>query len=169
MTKRYTPSILSTKHACRDNVHHTSAMAFVRIGYGERYPAAEMETIYLRYGGAPAMARLIFDFYDRVLASERLAPYFARVDMTRLVEHQAKFIASVMGGPPSFTDDELRDAHAHLTINEASFDEMADLLETTLHDFGLDSTDVGQVMETIRNKRRLIVGEVDEKAHCFVI
>ena len=33
----------------------------------------------------------------------------------------------------------------------------------------MDSTDIGQVMGTIRNKRRLIVGEVDEKAHCFVI
>ena len=115
------------------------------------------------------MARLVFDFYDRVLASERLAPYFAHVDMTRLVEHQTKFIASVMGGPPSFTDTELRDAHAHLTINEASFDEMADLLETTLHDFGLDSTDVGQVMEAIRSQRRLIVGDLDDTTHHFVI
>jgi hypothetical protein len=46
---------------------------------------------------------------------------------------------------------------------------MTDLLETTLHEFGIDSTDIGQVMGTIRNKRRLIVGEVDEETHCFVI
>jgi hemoglobin len=104
-----------------------------------------------------------------VLASERLAPYFARVDMTRLVEHQAKFIASVMGGPPSFTDAELRDAHAHLTISDAIFDEMTDLLEATLNDSGIDLADTGQVMGTIRNKRRLIVGNVDEETHCFVI
>jgi hemoglobin len=144
-------------------------MAFARIEHGERYPASEMETIYSRCGGAPALARLVFKFYDRVLASERLAPYFAHVDMTRLVEHQTKFIASVMGGPPSFTDTELRDAHAHLSISDAVFDEMTDLLETTLHEFGIDSTDIGQVMGSIRNKRRLIVGEVDEETHCFVI
>jgi hemoglobin len=144
-------------------------MAFRRIGYGEHCPASEMETIYSRCGGAPAMARLVFDFYDRVLASERLAPYFARTDMTRLVEHQAKFIASVMGGPPSFTDTELHDAHAHLTINEATFDEMADLLEAALHEFGLNSTDVGQVMGDIRSRRRLIVGDLDDAEHHFVI
>src|SRR4051812_20316111 len=80
---------------------------------------------------SPSMARLVFDFYDLVLASERLAPYFARVEMTRLLEHQAKFIASVMGDPPSFTDAKLRDAHAHLTISDAIFDEMIDLLEAT--------------------------------------
>jgi hemoglobin len=144
-------------------------MAFGRIEYGERCLAFEMETIYSKCGGAPVMARLVFDFYDRVLASERLAPYFVRVDMTRLVDHQAKFIASVMGGPPSFTDTELRDAHAHLTISDAVFDEMTDLLEATLREFGMDSADIGQVMGTIRNKRRLIVGDVDEETHCFVI
>jgi truncated hemoglobin YjbI len=74
--------------------------------------------------------------------------------MTRLVVHQAKFIASVMGGPPSFTDAELRDAHAHLTISDAIFDEMTDLLEATLNDSGIDLADTGQVMGTIRNKRR---------------
>jgi hemoglobin len=144
-------------------------MAFDRIEYGERCLVFKMETIFSKCGGAPAMARLVFEFYDRVLASERLAPYFARVDMTRLVEHQAKFIASVMGGPPSITDEELRDAHAHLTISDAIFDEMTDLLEATLNESGMDSTDVGQVMGTIREKRRLIVGEVDEETQCFVI
>jgi hemoglobin len=144
-------------------------MAFGLIEYGERCLAFEMETIYSRCGGAPAMARLVFEFYDRVLASERLAPYFARVDMTRLVDHQAKFIASVMGGPPSFTDDELRDAHAHLTISDEIFDEMTGLLEATLQNSGIDSADIGHVMGIIRNKRRLIVGDVNEKTHCFVI
>jgi hemoglobin len=66
-------------------------MAFGLIEYGERCLAFEMETIYSRCGGAPAMARLVFEFYDRVLASERLAPYFARVDMTRLVDHHCPF------------------------------------------------------------------------------
>ena len=137
--------------------------------HGERCLVFKMETIYSRCGGAPAMARLVFEFYDRVLASERLAPYFAQVDMTRLIEHQAKFIGSVMGGPPSFTDAELRDAHAHLTISDEIFDEMTGLLEATLQDSGIDSADIRQVMGVIRNKRRLIVGDVDEKTHCFII
>jgi hemoglobin len=137
--------------------------------HGERCLVFKMETIYSRCGGAPAMARLVFEFYDRVLASERLAPYFAQVDMTRLIEHQAKFIGSVMGGPPSITDTELRDAHAHLTITDTIFDEMVGLLEATLQEFALDSKDIGEVMGTIRKKRHLIVEDLDDTPHHFVI
>ena len=53
-----------------------------------------------RYGGLAFISRVVLSFYDRVLASVRLAPFFADVDMQRLVEHQAKFIGSVMGAAP---------------------------------------------------------------------
>lgn len=115
------------------------------------------QTLYSRFGGAGAVGRLVFDFYDRVLASPRLAPYFASVDMARLVEHQARFIASVMGGPASFSDAHLREVHAHLGVDGPTFDEMAGLLCASLRDAGLDPADVDLVMAAIHRRRPLIV------------
>ena len=80
-----------------------------------------------RYGGLAFISRVVLNFYDRVLASARLAPFFADIDMQRLVEHQAKFISSVMGGPSSYSTAALREAHAHLQINDPTFDEMIGL------------------------------------------
>jgi hemoglobin len=56
----------------------------------------------------------VLSFYDRVLTSATIAPFFADVDMRRLVDHQAKFISSVMGGPSSYSTAALREVHAHL-------------------------------------------------------
>jgi hemoglobin len=112
-----------------------------------------METLYARFGGPPAVSRLVFAFYDRVLRSERLSPYFAGVDMRWLVEHQAKFLASVMGGPSSYTDAQLREIHAHLAVDDAAFDEMVALLTATLGEFDLSPNDVDVVAAAIRARR----------------
>lgn len=111
-----------------------------------------------RYGGFAFISRVVLAFYDRVLDSARLAPFFAEVDMQRLVEHQAKFISSVMGGPESYTDAKLRDAHAHLAIDKAAFDEMIDLLRLTLEDFQISPDDVRTIVAGLTARESQIVG-----------
>ena len=111
-----------------------------------------------RYGGFAFISRVVLNFYDRVLASERLAPLFADVDMQRLVEHQAKFISSVMGGPESYSDAMLHHAHAHLAIDQAAFDAMIGLLQLTLEDFQFSPADVRTIVADLNARRPQIVG-----------
>jgi hemoglobin len=113
-----------------------------------------------RYGGLAFLSRVVLSFYDRVLASARLAPFFADVDMQRLVEHQAKFIASVMGDPESHTDAMLWGAHAHLQIDDGAFDEMIGLLEMTLKDFQIAPADVRTIVAGLNARRAQIVSPV---------
>jgi hemoglobin len=110
-----------------------------------------------RYGGLPFISRVVLSFYDRVLASVRLAPFFADTDMQRLVEHQAKFISSVMGGPESYTGAMLRDSHAHLPIDDGVFDEMIGLLRLTLEDFQFAPADVRTIVADLDARRAQIV------------
>lgn len=114
-------------------------------------------TMLARYGGLPIIARIVLDFYDRVLSSEELKSYFADADMRRLVEHQAKFIASIMGGPASFTSAHLREVHAHLNIDERAFDEMMRLLEETLRDAHFAAGDVAAIMAEMRARAPYVV------------
>ena len=110
-----------------------------------------------RYGGLAFISRVVLSFYDRVLASVRLAPFFADVDMQRLIEHQAKFIGSVMGEPESHTDVMLWSAHAHLQIDEGAFDEMVGLLQLTLEDFRIAPADVRTIVAGLNARRAQIV------------
>ena len=114
-------------------------------------------TMFERYGGFAFISRVVLNFYDRVLASARLAPFFADTDMQRLIEHQAKFISSVMGGPESYTDAMLRDSHAHLPIDEVAFDEMIGLLRLTLEDFQIAAADVRTIVADLNARRAQIV------------
>ncbi len=110
-----------------------------------------------RYGGFPFVSQLVLDFYDRVLGSENLAPYFENVDMRRLVDHQAKFISSVMGGPASYSCEMLMEVHGHLEIGQDAFDEMVDLLNETMSAFGIDEPDRTAILDEVRAARSCVM------------
>jgi hemoglobin len=95
-----------------------------------------------RYGGFGNVAKVVSAFYDKVLDSLVLSRYFESNDMRRQIDHQTKFIASQMGCPASFTNQELERTHARFTITRGEFDEMMALLRETLEDFGLADDDV---------------------------
>ena len=61
------------------------------------------DTLYQKYGGFGAISRVVIDFYDRLLDSETVGDYFDNVDMKRLIDHQTKFIAYLLGGPADYT------------------------------------------------------------------
>lgn len=122
---------------------------------------AWIEPLYERFGGMQEVARLVFAFYDRVLKSKDLAPYFAGVDMRRLIDHQAKFLSSLMGGPESYSNSHLRSVHAHLQIDGQAFDAMIDLLAETLRTSGLAEADAEYILSEFRARRGDIVRSAD--------
>lgn len=115
------------------------------------------KTIFEKYGGFSAVSKIVMRFYDKALDSDILADYFEDVDMDRLIDHQTKFVAALMGGPASYTDDMLRQLHAHLDIDDAAFDEMAAIFKATLEEAGLEAEDVADVVRGITSRRPVIV------------
>ncbi len=118
-----------------------------------------MQTLFERYGGFPKVSRIVSTFYDRVLDSPTLSPYFEGVDMRRIIDHQTKFIASVMGGPASFTNEHLAHVHQHLGIDTRSFEEAVLVLRDSFEDHGVDENDIGAVLAHVRSKKTFIVFE----------
>jgi hemoglobin len=114
-------------------------------------------SIFERYGGFAAVRKIVSDFYDRVLDSEVIAHHFEHVDMKRLLDHQARFIASVTGGPASYTDEHLRRTHERLGITTDEFREMLALLVETLEDFEWAADDVEYVAKQLRRREGIIV------------
>lgn len=116
-----------------------------------------MASLFDRVGGFGTLSKIVLSFYDRVLDDDVLAHYFADVDMRRLIDHQTKFVAFLMGGPASYTDEHLRLAHARLGIDSAAFDRMTALMRETLEDFRMADRDVDSVIGQMRARRDLIV------------
>jgi len=115
------------------------------------------KNLFEKYGGFSTVSRIVMQFYDKALDSDILADYFEDIEMERLIDHQTKFVASLMGGPASYTDDMLKQLHAHLDIDDEAFDEMAALFRETLEEAGLDPEDVALVAGEIVKRRPVIV------------
>ncbi|UWQ76848.1 group 1 truncated hemoglobin [Leisingera sp. M658] len=115
------------------------------------------QTIYEKYGGFSAISRVVMTFYELALESDQIGDYFADVDMARLIDHQTKFISSLLGGPASFSDERLEAVHRALAITHDDFDEMGALLKDALEQHGLSEPDVRATLAAIESKRNVIV------------
>lgn len=115
------------------------------------------KTLYEKYGGFGEISRVVMDFYDRLLDSETVGDFFEDVDMKRLIDHQTKFIAYLLGGPADYSGDRLEQLHAHLKIGGTDFDEMKAILDATLASHGFEGDDRVTVMDLIEGHRSLIV------------
>ncbi|MEX2455273.1 MAG: group 1 truncated hemoglobin [Rhodospirillaceae bacterium] len=116
-----------------------------------------MATLFEKYGGFAKVSRIVSAFYDSVLDSPLLAPYFDGVDMRRIIDHQTKFIAQAMGGPAAYSNQELERVHRTLDVTDAAFDHMLTLLRETLEDFGVEEADVDAVCSEILARKPYIV------------
>ena len=116
------------------------------------------ETIYSQIGGRDAIESVVDDFYDRVLADDRLAGFFGGMDMQELRAHQVQFISSVAGGPVEYTGGDMREAHAHLDIDDGDYDAVCDHLERALRRNGVGDDNVETILSEVEKRRAPILG-----------
>jgi hemoglobin len=116
-------------------------------------------SLFQKYGGFAKVSRVVLSFYDKVLDSEQIGDFFDDIDMKRLVDHQTKFISSLMGGPANYSDERLGQLHAHLEISDQDFDEVARLLAETMKEFGFEPADCDAIIGEIEARRKFIVNK----------
>ncbi len=119
------------------------------------------QSLFEKYGGFAQVSRLVLQLYDRLIEDEEIGPFFDDVDLPRLVDHQTKFVSSLLGGPASFTDKQIELAHRHLDIGDEHFDRLLALIEETLVDFGFEPEDIDIVRGAFEVRRPLLT----EKPH----
>lgn len=116
------------------------------------------QSVYRKIGGQRAVEAVVEEFYDRVLSDEQLIPYFDGMDMDELRAHQIQFISSVAGGPVEYSGTDMREAHAHLDIDEADFDAVGEHLETALRTNGVSEENIEKVMAEVVALKQPILG-----------
>ncbi len=115
------------------------------------------QTIYDRHGGFSTVRKVVSGFYERVLDSDVLAPYFQHVNMKVQIDHQTRFVSYLLGGPASYSDDHLERVHARLRITSDAFEEMVMTMCEVLEDHDFTDAEVGEVEHELRSRQSLIV------------
>lgn len=114
-------------------------------------------SIFERYGGFSKINRIVMSFYEKMTTSPITKKYFVNTNMRRLIDHQTKFIASMMGGPASYSNEHLERVHAHLGITEEAFLETVDLFTETLEDYDFEDSDVRLVEGEVMSRKNHVV------------
>ncbi len=115
------------------------------------------ESVYDKLGGFSMLRKVVLDFYNRVLDDPDLSPFFAEVKMAALVDHQTKFLASLLGGPASYTDQELHDIHTSMAIGSHHFDSIVEILGEILEAHGVEQQDIDQVRSGLLARKVYVV------------
>ncbi|WP_129113446.1 group I truncated hemoglobin [Halegenticoccus tardaugens] len=116
------------------------------------------ESMYSEIGGREAIEAVVEDFYDKVLADERLAGYFEDHDMESLYAHQVQFISAVAGGPVQYSGADMREAHDHMDIDQSDFDAVAEYLESALVENGVGDQNVDAIMAEVAALEEPVLG-----------
>ena len=114
-------------------------------------------SLFEKYGGIEAVTQIVHAFYQDVLESPRLAPFFSGYDMKQLIEHQVAFFSQALGGPKNYGGRSLHDAHQALLIDHGSFDEVLQLLHENLKAAGMTTEDIEAVRQALEGLRLDIV------------
>ena len=115
------------------------------------------QTLFDKYGGFSVVSKIVLDLYERLLDDDDLGPFFDDVDFAKIVDHQTKFVSSVMGGPASYTDTQIEKLHSHLPISGAHFAKLAEMLASVLKDHGVSDEDAQEVVGAFSQRRDLVV------------
>ena len=112
--------------------------------------------LYDDIGGAPAVRAALDAFYPRVLADEKLSPFFLGVDIERLKNSQEGFFAMALGGPSAYTGRSLPDAHARTRqrgANDEVFDHFLAMFNGVLVDLGVPAAKIGEILPLFEGAR----------------
>lgn len=115
------------------------------------------DTLFDKYGGFSTVGNIVHEFYEKIMDTESLENYFWDIDMARLIKHQTDFLCQVLGGPASYTGRALKDAHKGLNIVVEDFMTVAEILEETLEEAGVEDSDVEAIMEIVASTKDDIV------------
>lgn len=113
--------------------------------------------IYDDIGGRDAVAAAVSIFYDKVLADDLLAPFFAGRDMDRQQAHMRAFLAAALGGPDVYAGRDMAAAHGDLQISGPVFDRVVALLVETLEQLDVPVDIIGAIGAKVAPLRDQIV------------
>jgi len=115
------------------------------------------ETLFDKYGGFDTFSKVVKNFYQKVLDSDQVEHYFHGISMDRLITHQTNFISKVLGGPDRYEGLDMKTAHAKLNITVPDFNEVAELLEESLEEAGVEAEDIEVILSAVANLQDQIV------------
>ena len=120
-------------------------------------------SLYERLGGVFAIATVVDDFIDRIMADPRLNAN-PKVDEAHHKVPPAGFkylvteqVCEATGGPQRYTGRSMADSHVHLEINEGEWGAFLEAFRQTLDKFGVPAREQAELFAIVESTKGDIV------------
>ena len=111
------------------------------------------QTLFEKLGGKPAVETAVDNFYDKIMADDRINHLFEGTDMKRQRAKQKMFMTYAFGGSPNYSGLSMRKAHERLVkekgLNEDHFTAVAENLQATLEELSVPANLIDEVMTIV--------------------
>lgn len=112
-------------------------------------------SLFERIGGLNAVNAAVAIFYAKVLSDESISHFFTSTNMTAQSGKMKAFLAVAFGAPMvAFSGKNMREAHAHMHIDTAHFDAVADHLIATLEDLNIAQNLIDEVVAIVLSTKQ---------------
>jgi hemoglobin len=95
------------------------------------------DSLYQAFGARPGLQKLMDDFVPRLLADERMNPFFKDVDLTHLKEELVAQFCEVSGGPCKRTGPDMKKVHDGVDIRKRDFNALVEVLQQSMDAQGI--------------------------------
>lgn len=112
---------------------------------------SEADNLYDRLGGERTIAAVVHTFYELLLADDMLKHYFTNTDLGTLKHHQITLLVSLLlGGPNKYRGQNMRKAHAGLSISHEDYDRAVVHFKTALKKYNFSLEDRAKIEALLR-------------------
>ena len=102
-------------------------------------------SIYESIGGEAALAAVVDDLYERILADDVLSAFFVGAKLAKLKGRQVEFFGEALGGPMVYEGGTMKDVHLGLGIERAHFDRVVEHLAASLAAAGVPEATIAEI------------------------
>ncbi len=95
-------------------------------------PAAPADPLFDALGGKPGIALLMDDFVPRLAADPSIGPFFKDTNLRELKKQLADQFCAVSGGGCAYEGDDMKRAHANMTVAKADFNRLVEILQVSM-------------------------------------
>ena len=115
------------------------------------------QSLFDKYGGFSVVSKIVLDLYGRLMDDDDVGPFFDDVEFAKIVDHQTKFVSSLMGGPASYTDEQIENLHGGIKIGNHHFNQLTAILTEVLLKHGVTDEDACLIIGEFDSRRQLVV------------
>lgn len=117
----------------------------------------ESKTLFEQLNGKPGLEKLVDSFIHQIANDKDIFPYFAKASVSHFREGFITHLCDVTGGSCVYKGDNMVDIHTGMSINEAHFNKVVELLVNAMEDNNIDYPTQNKVLALLAPMRSEII------------